>query len=115
MTRLGTVRVRVARRRQRAFLPVGVAWFERRAADVGGLIREAFLRGRSTRAVGRLVALMTEEPVRAQTVARVPRALAQAVAPCHQALLTDDWRDIGFWRACAYECGAPVDATGSSV
>ena len=22
---------------------------------------------------------------------------------------------IGFWRACAYECGAPVDATGSSV
>ena len=109
------MRVRVARRRQRGFLPVGVAWFERRAADVRGLIREAFLRGRSTRAVGRLVALMTEEPVRAQTVARVPRALAQAVAPCHQALLTDDWRDIGFWRACAYECGAPVDATGSSV
>ena len=35
---------------------------ERRAAEVVLFIREAFLRGLSTRAVGRVVALVTEEP-----------------------------------------------------
>ena len=34
-----------------AFLPVGLARLERRAAEVLRLIREAFLRGLSTRAV----------------------------------------------------------------
>ncbi len=65
---------------------------ERRAAEVLLLIREAFLRGLSTRAVGRVVALLTEEPVSAQTVSRVTRDLDQAVAQFHQAPLTDDWR-----------------------
>ena len=92
VTRLGTLRVRVARTRQRAFLPVGLVRLERRAAEVLLLIREAFLRGLSTRAVGRVVALITEEPVSAQTVSRVTRELDQAVAQFHQARLTDDWR-----------------------
>ena len=56
------------------------------------LIREAFLRGLSTRAVGRVVALITDEPVRAQTVSRVTRELDQAVAQFHQAPLMDAWR-----------------------
>jgi transposase-like protein len=52
VTRVGTLRVRVARTRQRAFLPAGLARLERRAAEVLLLIREAFLRGLSTRVVG---------------------------------------------------------------
>lgn len=56
------------------------------------LIREAFLRGLSTRAVGRVVALITAESVSAQTVSRLTRDLDQAVAEFHQAPLTDDWR-----------------------
>ena len=51
VTRLGALRVRVARTRQQAFLP-GLARWERRADEVLLLIREAFLRGLSTRAVG---------------------------------------------------------------
>lgn len=92
VTRLGTLRVRVARTRQRAFLPAGLAHLERRASEVVLLIREAFLRGLSTRAVGRIVAVVTEEPVSAQTVSRLTRDLDQAVAQFHQAPLTDDWR-----------------------
>lgn len=91
VTRLGTLRVRVARTRQRAFLPAGLARLERRASGVVLLIREAFLRGLSTRAVG-VVALLTEEPVSAQTVSRLTRELDQAVAQFHQAPLMDDWR-----------------------
>jgi len=75
VTRLGTLRVRVARTRQRAFLPAGLGRLERRAAEVLVLIREVFLRGLSTRAVGRVVALITAEPVSAQTVSRVTRDL----------------------------------------
>jgi putative transposase len=92
VTRLGTLRVRVARTRQRAFLPTGLRALDRRAAEVVLLIREAFVRGLSTRAVGRIVALLTEEPVSAQTVSRLTRDLDQAVAEFHQAPLTDDWR-----------------------
>ena len=92
VTRLGTLRVRVARTRQRTFLPSGLRRLERRAAEVLLLIREAFLRGLSTRAVGRVVALMTEEAVSAQTVSRLTRDLDHAVAQFHQAPLRDDWR-----------------------
>jgi transposase-like protein len=66
VTRLGTLRGRVARTRPQAFLPAGLRRLERRAAEVVLVIREAFLRGLSTRAVGQVVALLTEEPVRAQ-------------------------------------------------
>jgi transposase-like protein len=92
VTRLGTLRVRVARTRQRAFLPEGLGRLERRAAEVVLLIREAFLRGLSTRAVGRVVALITEEPVSAQTVSRLTRDLDRAVAQFHAAPLGDTWR-----------------------
>jgi putative transposase len=92
VTRLGTLRVRVARTRQQAFLPSGLARLERRAPEVLLLIREAFLRGLSTRAVGRVGGLLTEESVSAQTVSQLTRDLDQAVAQFHQAPLTDDWR-----------------------
>jgi putative transposase len=92
VTRLGTLRVRVARTRRQAFLPGGLGRLQRRAGEVLLLIREAFLRGLSTRAVGRVVALVTEEPVSAQTVSRLTRALDQAVAHFHTAPLGDTWQ-----------------------
>ncbi len=59
VTRLGTIRFRVARTRHRAFLPKAVQRLQRRAEDVAMLIREAFLRGISTRQVGRVIGVTT--------------------------------------------------------
>ena len=53
VTRFGTIRLRIARPREKSFLPVGRRRFQRRAEEVLRLIREAFLRGSSTRQVGR--------------------------------------------------------------
>lgn len=94
VTRLGSFQVRVARPRQRAFLPSGLTRLERWAPEMLLLIREAFVRELSPRAVGRVGALITGEPVSAQTVSRLTRDLDQAVTPFHQGRLTDDWRDL---------------------
>lgn len=59
VTRLGTLRLRIARARSRSFRPPGLERFQRRAEDVMLLIGEAFLRGISTRQVGRVVAILT--------------------------------------------------------
>ncbi|HXG32786.1 MAG TPA: transposase, partial [Bryobacteraceae bacterium] len=75
----GTIRLRIARARGRNFLPTGWEKFERWAEEVAMLIREAFLRGISTRQVGRIVATFTGEPVSAQTVSKLTRELDQAV------------------------------------
>jgi len=79
VTRLGTIRLRIARARGRNFIPTGLEKFQRRAEDVALLIREAFLRGISTRQVGRIVATFTGEPVSAQTVSKLTRELDAAV------------------------------------
>lgn len=42
--------------------------------------------------MGRVVALLTEDPVSAQTVSRLAQQLDQAVTQFHQARLTDDWQ-----------------------
>ena len=91
VTRLGTIRVRVARSRQQGFLPQAVERFQRRAPELAVLIREAFLRGISTRQVGRVVASLTGEVVSAQTVSKLTRHLDQAVQAFHQARLKDEW------------------------
>jgi mutator family transposase len=75
VTKFGTLRLRVARTRKRGFLPEVVQRFQRRAEDVTLLIREAFLRGISTRQVGRVVTVLTGEAVSAQTVSRITRSL----------------------------------------
>ena len=54
-------------------------------------IRQAFLRGIPTRGVGRVVALLTDEPVSAQTVPRLTRVLDQQVDAFHGARLGDAW------------------------
>jgi len=91
VTRFGTLRLRIARTRKKGFLPKVIKKFQRRAEEVALLIREAFLRGMSTRQVGRLVAVFTEEKVSPQTVSRITQGLDQAVQQFHQARLDDDW------------------------
>ena len=91
VTRLGTIRLRIARTRGKNFLPTGLEKFQRRAEEVALLIREAFLRGISTRQVGRIVATLTGEPVSAQTVSKLTRDLDAAVRQFHQAPLKDEW------------------------
>ncbi len=100
VTPLGAIRLRVRRTRQRSFLPRGLKTLERRAPEVAELIRQAFLRGVSTRAVGRVVALVTDEPVSAQTVSRLTRMLDREVEKFHHAALEDDWAYLlldGVW------------------
>ena len=91
VTVLGTLRLRIARTRGQSFLPAGLEQFQRRAPEVSMLIREAFLRGISTRQVGRVVAIVTGEAVSAQTVSKLTRDLDEAVQQFHEAALTDDW------------------------
>ena len=91
VTRFGTIRLRVARTRGKSFLPCGMERFQRRADEVALLIREAFLRGISTRQVGRVVAVLTGEVVSATTVSKLTRDLDEAVRQFHQARLSDDY------------------------
>jgi len=91
VTRFGTLRLRIARTRDKSFLPAGLDKFQRRAPEVAMLIREAFLRGISTRQVGRVVATLTGETVSAQTVSNLTRDLDKAVKQFHQAKLNDEW------------------------
>ena len=55
------------------------------------LIREAFLRGISTRQVGRMVGILTGEAVSAQTVSKVSRSLDRLVKAFREAELSDEW------------------------
>ena len=91
VTRFGTLRLRIARARDRSFLPPAIEKFQRRASELALLIREAFLRGISTRQVGRVVAALTGEAVSAQTVSNLTRDLDHAVKEFHRAPLKDEW------------------------
>lgn len=91
VTRLGTLRLKIARSRARSFRPPGLERFQRRAPEVMMLIREAFLRGISTRQVGRVVAILTGEAVSAQTVSKMTRGLDGMVKAFQQARLKDEW------------------------
>lgn len=100
VTPLGAIRVEVKRTRKRSFLPRGIQALERRSPEVAELIRQAFLRGVSTRAVGRVIAILTEEPVSAQTVSRLTRVLDEQVGAFHRACLDDEWACLvldGVW------------------
>jgi putative transposase len=100
VTPLGSIRLRVRRTRKRSFLPRGIETLQRRAPEVAELIRQAFLQGISTRAVGRVAAILTDEPVSAQTVSRLTRTLDREVKKFHHATLADDWTYLlldGVW------------------
>jgi putative transposase len=91
VTIFGMLTLRIARTRTGSFLPHAIRQFQRRANEVMLLIREAFLRGISTRQVGRVVAILTGEPVSAQTVSQLSRHLDRLVKAFHQARLKDEW------------------------
>src|SRR6202140_2115891 len=91
VTPLGVIRFRVSRTRLRSFLPRGMRALERRSPEVSEMIRQAFLRGISTRGVGRVVSLLTGESVSAQTVSRLTRELDEQVEKFHHAPVDDDW------------------------
>jgi putative transposase len=91
MTILGPLRLRVARSRKKGFLPKALGAFQRRHEGVTELIREAFLRGISTRQVGRLIASATGEPVSAQTVSNVAKSLNRVVKQFKEGRLQDEW------------------------
>jgi putative transposase len=91
VTPWGVIGLRVSRTRLRSFLPRGMKALERRSPEVSEMIRQAFLRGISTRGVGRVVSLLTGEAVSAQTVSRLTRVLDREVQKFHHAPLGDDW------------------------
>jgi transposase-like protein len=91
VTVFGTLVLRIARTRRGSFLPRASERFQRRAEEVMLLVREAFLRGISTRKVGRVVAILTGEAVSAQTVSQLSRKLDGLVKAFHQARLQDQW------------------------
>ena len=95
-TVFGTIRLRISRARGKSFLPPGVKRLQRRAPALAMLIREAFLRGLSTRQVGRVVSTLTGEVVSAQTVSRLIRDLDDGVRQFHQAPLSDEWAYLFF-------------------
>ena len=92
VTRLGTLRLRVARSRKRSFRPPGLERFQRRAAEGMLLIREAFLRGISTRQVGRVVAILTGEVVSAQTVSALVKNFVSERFILRSRIVTERWR-----------------------
>jgi putative transposase len=100
VTPLGVIRLRIPRTRERSFLPRWIGRLQRRAPEVAEMIRQAFLRGISTRQVGRVVAVLTGESVSAQTVSQLTRVLDQAVQAYHQRTLGHDWAYLvldGVW------------------
>lgn len=108
VTRFGVIRFRVSRTRLRSFLPRGIGALQRRSPEVNEMIRQAFLRGISTRGVGRVVSLLTEESVSAQTVSRLTRVLDEAVKKFHYAPLGDAWCYVlldGVWLKVRRTCG----------
>jgi transposase-like protein len=54
-------------------------------------VREAFLRGISTRQVGRVIASSQLGPLSAQTVSRLSRSLDSLVQAFHQSRIADEW------------------------
>jgi putative transposase len=108
VTALGVIRLRIPRTRLRSFLPRCIRPLERRSPEVAELIRQAFLRGISTRQVGKVAAVVTGEPVSAQTVSKLTRVLDQAVEGFHHRLLGDDWGYLfldGVWLKVRRACG----------
>jgi transposase-like protein len=110
VTRFGTIRLHIARTREKSFLPVGLRRFQRRAEEVTLLIGEGFLRGISTRQVGRVVATITGETVSATTVSQLTRDLDEAVRQFHQARLSDDYAYL-FLDGVSCGCGGRRDAS----
>jgi putative transposase len=65
--------------------------YQRRQEDVNELVRQAFLRGVSTRQVGQVLAPVLGETYSAQTISNITRQLDHAVAQFHRRTLCDHY------------------------
>lgn len=91
-TRWGLIDVFMPRARTRQAPSEVVGRFARREPEVEGLIREAFLRGISTREVGEVLSPIIGCRPSAQTVSRITRTLDAEVRRFHWRGLCDDVR-----------------------
>jgi putative transposase len=90
-TKLGLLeRLRVPRTRQ-GYSSQLLPRYQRRQASVNDLVREAFLRGVSTRQVGEVLEPVLGESYSPPTVSRIARGLDQAVKAFHQRRLRDEY------------------------
>jgi putative transposase len=90
-TRLGLLRrLRVPRTRGGCRSQL-LGRYQRRQAAVNELVREAFLRGISTRQVGEVLEPVLGEAYSAQTVSRLAQGLDQAVAAYHRRRLREEY------------------------
>lgn len=91
VTRLGLLcRLRVPRTRK-SFRSQILPRYQRREQAVNNLILQAFLRGVSTRQVGRVLEPILGEAYSAQTISNITRQLQQAVDQFHRRPLRDDY------------------------
>jgi len=74
------------------------------------LIWEVFLRGISTRQVGRVVATLTGEVVSAQTVSQLTRECDEAGRQFHQAPLAEEWAHL-FLDGVSLRMRRPADGS----
>ena len=90
-TRLGLLRgLRVPRARH-GYNSELLPRYQRRQESVHGLVREAFLRGISTRQVGPVLEPVLGEAYSAQTISRIARGLDAAVERFHRRALRDEY------------------------
>jgi putative transposase len=90
-TRLGLLRgLKVPRTRKR-FSSQILPRYQRRQEAVNELVRQAFLRGISTRQVGEVLEPVLGEAYSAQTVSNITRALDHAVGQFHRRKLADTY------------------------
>ena len=93
VTQMGIVTaIRVPRARRGSGESHIFSRYQRRQAQVDGLIREVFLAGVSTRRVGESLEAVLGERVSAQTVSRIARSLDREVEAFQRAPLVDDVR-----------------------
>jgi putative transposase len=90
-TRLGLLRGLRVPRTRRGCRSQLLPRYQRRQETVHGLVREAFLRGVSTRQVGEVLEPVLGESYSAQTVSRITRGLDRAVRAFHQRRLRDEY------------------------
>jgi putative transposase len=90
-TRLGLLRHLRIPRTRRGFRTQLLPRYERHQEAVHDLIRQAFLRGISTRQVGEVLEPVLGEAYSAQTVSNITRKLDAAVAQFHRSRLEDEY------------------------
>src|SRR5947209_1382003 len=90
-TRLGLLRRLRIPRSRRGYRSALLPRYQRRQESVHRLVREAFLRGISTRQVGEVLAPVLGEAYSAQTVSRISRGLDAAVEAFRRRPLSDHY------------------------